>query len=136
MSKIQTAWKDGIFRCSNDGQTIFQKKGQRIPLCSCGKGRWQWKEEDNDTQDVLIIATAEIWGTGMGSEKKEVCICKKGEKITVDAKAVEMTYNSIQLRFEIPPENIIVFIIFNRNNPDHSIAEMYEELGGKISVKR
>jgi len=39
--ETQLALKNGNYRCSNDGQTIFRDGGQRIPPCSCGKGKWE-----------------------------------------------------------------------------------------------
>lgn len=45
--ETQLTLLDGLYRCSHDGQTIFRKQGQRIPPCSCGKGKWVHREEDN-----------------------------------------------------------------------------------------
>lgn len=40
----QVVSKDGIYRCSNDGQTIYLKRGELAPLCSCGKGKWVYND--------------------------------------------------------------------------------------------
>lgn len=43
----QCASREGIYRCSNDGQTIFRGEGEGIPPCSCQSGIWLFFPEDN-----------------------------------------------------------------------------------------
>ncbi|MDD5626552.1 MAG: hypothetical protein PHW01_00845 [Patescibacteria group bacterium] len=51
----------------------------------------------------------------------------------VNGKKAKMSYNGIQLRFELEED---IYITFNDTNPGRPIAKIYEELGGKIESPR
>src|SRR3989338_9914226 len=68
---MSTALRDGIHRCSNDGQTVFGKKGYRFPVCSCGKGVWEYLATDNNLNPVpLLIGTGIVHATEIDGPPK------------------------------------------------------------------
>ena len=48
---------DGIYSCSNDGQTILRRAEQAIPPCSCGKGRWEPTIEHNFKSAISVLVS-------------------------------------------------------------------------------
>lgn len=55
----------------------------------------------------------------------------------VNSKKAKMSYNGIQLRFELEEDGGgRPYITFNDTNPGRPIAEIYRELGGKIESPR
>ncbi len=58
---IEAALINGLYRCSNDGQTKFLEKGESLGPCSCGKGEWLFLKHDNTERrllDSIYINTA------------------------------------------------------------------------------
>lgn len=84
---------------------------------------------------------ADLWDKDHDFELCTITIESRDGKIFVNSKEAKMTYNGIQLRFQLLEKNKgsdVIYIILDdaeiapkTHSPPKPIAEMYKELGGK-----
>ena len=71
--------------------------------------------------------------TASGFPVSEITVRVDEKGCFVNGKKAEMSYNGIQLRFELEED---IYITFNNTNPGRPIAKIYQELGGKTESPR
>ena len=84
---------------------------------------------------MKFTTKADYWEDSISPSDQTIEIESRAGKIFVEGAVANMTYNGIQLRFEV--KGVGVYIIFDdnpgnvRHSPPKPIAQMYKDLGGK-----